>query len=767
MLNSGSDFSKGNRATRRAAERAARRRTRRQPPHQQRRGVGVRVATTALLAMTKIAFDQTAASATSFAVTNLDDAGPGSLRDAIAAANGTAGADLITFAPSLTGAITLSSGQLTISDSLQIVGPGRGVLTVDGNLAGRVFDIPLSPGDVDVSISGLTISNGTAQTGGGIRVQDENLTLDDVALTGNTAAAEGGGLYVDGFAATLTVRNSTISGNVARGGGGAYVEDTGGITTFDGVVIDGNTASEEGGGIFLYDPDADVVIDNATITNNAANKGGGIYLYSQDAGSFTISNSTISGNGATTGGGVYLYDIDNPVSISASTISGNTATNGAGINIGRISAPAVVSNSTISGNAATGSGGGVRLANGGGLTIEHSTVTENSAVDAGGAKFPGPVSLSHVIVAGNMADTTADLIAAGGVTADFSIIGTMTGAVTDGGGNQFDVTDPMLEPLGDNGGPAFTHLPLDASPAIDAGNPAVSAPANDQRGLPRIVGIIDVGAVEAQSSIIGFETTSAVVDENAETLTVTVTRTGTDSRPATIAINTADATAGAPSDYGSVSTQLSWAADETGPKTVVIPIVLDADNEADETFTIELTSPTAATLGVSTLTVTIRNSNTAPTITDVVDVATQLGAAVPAFSVDIGDAEQLASSLTVTAASSDPAVVAASGIVISGTGARRVFDITPLGVGITTITVTVSDGALTTTETFTVTVTAPPTPTTAPPTTAPPTTAPPTTAPPTTAPPTTAPPTTTPPTTAPPATARPASPVVARPTFTG
>jgi hypothetical protein len=646
----------------------------------------------------------TVAHAASFQVTNLDDAGPGSLRDAIAAANSTAGADVISFAPGVSGTIKLSSGQLTIRDSLQVVGPGRGALTVDGSGASRVFDIPLSPGDVGVSISGLTVSNGSAPTGGGIRVQDESLTLDDVALIGNKAVGNGGGLFAEGFAMTLNVRNSTISGNSARGGGGVYIEDTKGVTVLDGVVIDGNTASEQGGGIFFYDPDNDVVINNATITNNAARKGGGIYMYSQDKGSFTISNSSISGNKATTGGGIYLYDIDHPVSISNTTISGNTAANGAGINIDRISTPAVISNSTISGNTATGAGGGVRLARGGGLSIAHSTITANSAADAGGARFPGPVTLSHVIVAGNTAGTTADLHAAGGVTSDFSIIGSMIGAVTDGGGNHLGVADPMLASLADNGGRTLTHLPRVGSPAIDAGNPAVAAaPATDQRGMPRIAAIVDIGAVETQGSTIQFDST-----ENTGTITVTVTRTGSGDLAATVEIATADGTAIAPGDYGAVSTNLSWTTGETGTKTINIPVVLDAAHESDESFTIALTKPTGATLGTRTsLTVALQNSNTAPTITDITNVTTPLDKPLPAIAVAIADAEQPATALTVTATSSNQSVVANSGITITGAGPTRSMSIAPLAVGSATITVTVSDGRLSTSDTFNVAVTAP------------------------------------------------------------
>ena len=59
-----------------------------------------------------------------FMVTNLDDAGAGSLRDAILDANANAGADVIDFAPKVKGTIGLSSGELAITDDLIIDGPG-------------------------------------------------------------------------------------------------------------------------------------------------------------------------------------------------------------------------------------------------------------------------------------------------------------------------------------------------------------------------------------------------------------------------------------------------------------------------------------------------------------------------------------------------------------------------------------------------------------------------------------------------------------------
>src|SRR5713101_7312348 len=74
--------------------------------------------------------------AATITVMNTNDSGPGSLRAAIANANGTAGADVIAFDPSVTGTITLTSGELLITDDLTISGPGAKNLAVDGNANG-------------------------------------------------------------------------------------------------------------------------------------------------------------------------------------------------------------------------------------------------------------------------------------------------------------------------------------------------------------------------------------------------------------------------------------------------------------------------------------------------------------------------------------------------------------------------------------------------------------------------------------------------------
>ena len=88
-----------------------------------------------------------------FTVMNLNDGGPGSLRAGIAS-----GDNIIVFANELHGTITLTSGELLISNSVTITGPGANKLAVSGNNASEVFNIS----GASASMSGLTITQGSA-----------------------------------------------------------------------------------------------------------------------------------------------------------------------------------------------------------------------------------------------------------------------------------------------------------------------------------------------------------------------------------------------------------------------------------------------------------------------------------------------------------------------------------------------------------------------------------------------------------------------------
>jgi hypothetical protein len=228
------------------------------------------------------------------------------LRDALAAvANG----DVIDF--SVTGTITLTSGQLVVDKSITITGPGANLLSVNGNASGRVFYINSGK---TVSISGLTITNGTVSdnSGGGIYNDHAALTLTNCAVVGNSVIATtsgsvaGGGVFNDGESgsAMLTIKNSTFSGNSVGGEGGGVLNGgfQGSATlTVTNSTFSGNSADLDGGGVYNDGAlgSATLTVTNSTFSGNSAGvDGGGIYN-DGNSGSATLTlGSTILKTGA-------------------------------------------------------------------------------------------------------------------------------------------------------------------------------------------------------------------------------------------------------------------------------------------------------------------------------------------------------------------------------------------------------------------------------------------------------------------------------------
>jgi hypothetical protein len=152
-------------------------------------------------------------------VLNNLDSGAGSLRAAIAHAKS---GDTVVFAPGLNGqTITLTSGELAINNSLDIEGPGAGLLAVSGNDTFRVFDI-VSQG-LTVTIAGLTVTHGLAPAGksdsggdggGAVLNGGSTLTIADDVLANNEAMTHGGAI-TNGAYGVLTVMDSLFTGNQA------------------------------------------------------------------------------------------------------------------------------------------------------------------------------------------------------------------------------------------------------------------------------------------------------------------------------------------------------------------------------------------------------------------------------------------------------------------------------------------------------------------------------------------------------------------------
>jgi hypothetical protein len=268
------------------------------------------------------------APAATFTVSNTDDSGAGSLRQAIIDANGAAGDDVIVFAggpfgDSTPDTITLGGTALQITSNITVQGPGTNLLTISGNNASTVFIASGTSGN-GATLSGLTITGGSIASGFGGGINNSGiLNVTDCAVSGNSISGfgQGGGIYTLG---TLRVTNSTISGNsIGNNGQGGGIGVNSGTVIIDGCTISGNTIGSGGmgGGIQGF---GSWTITNSTFFNNSvAGLGQGGAMHLQGSGPLTIVSSTIAGNSADSGGGIAALSAT--PSVSNTIIANNVA----------------------------------------------------------------------------------------------------------------------------------------------------------------------------------------------------------------------------------------------------------------------------------------------------------------------------------------------------------------------------------------------------------------------------------------------------------
>jgi predicted outer membrane repeat protein len=289
-------------------------------------------------------FLQVAGHAAIVTVANTNNAGAGSLREAIATASA---ADTIDFAPALSGQTITLTSELVLNTSLTIDASGlAGGLTLGGSGAQRLLRVNVSQ---NVTLRGLTFTGGNG--------------------TGAEDNAYGGAIYTAG---TTAVESCTFSGNSATLYGGAISNS--GILTVNGCTFSGNTAGFEGGGIYS-DFASTLVVNNSTFTGNSASFYGGA-IFNGTERKMTLSSATLVGNTAIrTGGGIYNDFLGTPSStINNSIIAGNTAPEGE-----NVFGPADGTNNLTSGDPKLSP-----LGNFGGPTQTMPPLPDSPALDAGG-----------------------------------------------------------------------------------------------------------------------------------------------------------------------------------------------------------------------------------------------------------------------------------------------------------------------------------------------------------------------------------------------
>lgn len=387
-------------------------------------------------------------------------------------------------------------------------------ITIDGNghLVGRASNAPpfriLSIGSAGlISIDATTISGGLATFsnewrdawGGGI-YNNGTLTISESTISGNTAQQQYGGgisnssnLFVLNSIITensasngaglhnrqgnTTLKNSSISQNRGSDGGGVFVNS--GVLLAENVIIQRNNITFFGGGVFVLD--GTVSISNSNISRNygSASRGGGIHIRN---GKLSLNNSILSENTSKSGAGGAIYNYVANVSISNSTITGNMS---GGSTLFNHSGTITVVNSTISQNHTDYSGGGIGNYRGF-VSISNVTIFGNHAKNGGGIyNNNGSIHLRHTLITGNRADVLSNeiIVYKGSVSGSHNLIGcngetsrqALSGFVPDisditatsDGTRPSPIARILSSTLAANSGLTPTHALQQGSPAVD------------------------------------------------------------------------------------------------------------------------------------------------------------------------------------------------------------------------------------------------------------------------------------------------------------
>lgn len=322
------------------------------------------------------------------------------------------------------------------------------------------------------ALSGFTLTNGTASSGGGAYCASTAATISNCVLSGNSAGGNGGGAFCAG-----ELHQCTLTGNSAMGGGGAA------WVSLYNCLLSGNSASTNGGGVLactLYD---------CSLVNNSAGLDGGGGAFDSTLYDCTLSGNWSSGNGGGAKGGT-LY------------------------------------NCTLTGNWSEGGGGGICAG-----TLHYCTLTDNTAAGGGGAAWStlytslltdntannnGGESLDCTLYNCTMVNNSAGSSGGGG-----ACLGSLCNCIvydnsSAGGSNYLNATflNCCTAPLPSGNGniaanPMFVNLAagnlrlLAASPCVNTGTNQgwMAIDVLDLDGNPRIAdAVVDMGAYERLGS---------------------------------------------------------------------------------------------------------------------------------------------------------------------------------------------------------------------------------------------------------------------------
>lgn len=279
------------------------------------------------------------------------------------------------------GGFYLVGGSITVTYS-----------TVSNNIAvetgGGIHAWATSGNNVSVNVQNSSFINNSATYGGGIAGTSNALVdIGHTIIRGNTSSypGGGGGIYFAGNA--MTLHHSTLTSNSAYCGGGIFYGSflgTGNLLILASTLND--NSARDGGGICNHS--GTITLLNSTLSGNVANYGSGGGIYNNYGGAITLNNSTVNGNSANTGGGVYNEDSSgygSTVQVTASILANNSGENCSGAIISAGYNIASDGSCNLNGSGDVNNTDpllGALLGNGG-PTLTHSPLTGSPAIDAG------------------------------------------------------------------------------------------------------------------------------------------------------------------------------------------------------------------------------------------------------------------------------------------------------------------------------------------------------------------------------------------------
>ena len=441
-----------------------------------------------------------------YTVTNGNDSGAGSFRQAILDANATANHDIISFSAALANTSISLQSTLTIEEALVIQGPPGGLVTLDGSAGGftimKTSVRASDPATAVIVLDGLTFANGSHPTASGLLIHaGHNLQITRCQFVDNTnQASSGAGLVMRGHSLTISdsafINNRALLTTTAAVPSGGAMAVTSGRCSLIRCQFQGDQSDWDGGAIMTATGMVQLAITDCSFIGNSASKDGGALAIHAVTDAITIVGSTFGSNSAGEAGGAIARLGNHPPidSILDSTFSQNSA----GIDGGAIAylqdETSIIRRSTFYGNQADTDSEDLHNGDGGALWVSPTTTAPPTI---GHCIFVGNVDQSvtqkHHDVSGLINSTGYNIIAHRVGSSGFN-------TVTDKDylelriGSAEQVLDIRLQ---DNGGPTMTHMPIFGGPAHNTGAPLVSG--LDQRDLARTKGnAADRGSVEIQ-----------------------------------------------------------------------------------------------------------------------------------------------------------------------------------------------------------------------------------------------------------------------------